>query len=232
MNYYRSLNTNVFTCFIDIKGAFDRVNYVKLFRKLKQRGTPGYLIRLLYHWYRRQKLFIKWGSCTSIGFGMTNGIRQGSKLSPCLFNVFIDELNYELSNSKVGCHIAGMPANNFGYADDLALIAPSVKALNKLLSICDEFAKRNDVLYSTEKSVCMMIHVGLQPRFNPPAVFLSGAPLRFVSCYRYLGHIIASNLKDDQDIEREVKSLNVRGNAMIRKFGFIPIDVKCNLFRT
>ena len=72
---------------------------------------------------------------------MSNGIRQGLTLSPFLFNVYIDELNYRLSRSKIGCHIAGEPANNFGYADDLAIIAPSVKALNALLNICDDFAR-------------------------------------------------------------------------------------------
>ena len=88
INYYRNLNSNVFTCFIDVKGAFDRVNYVKLFRKLLQRGAPKYLISTLLHWYTNQKLFIKLESVVSEGFGMTNGIREGSKLSRHLFNVY------------------------------------------------------------------------------------------------------------------------------------------------
>ena len=56
INYYRRLNSNVFACFIDAKGAFDRVNYLELFRKLLQRGAPKYLISTLLHWYTNQKL--------------------------------------------------------------------------------------------------------------------------------------------------------------------------------
>ena len=232
INYYKTLNTDIFACFIDVKGAFDRVNYVKLFIKMTQRGTPKYIVQFLIHWYRNQQLFIKWGNSMSTGFGMTNGIRQGSKLSPHLFNLYIDELNHKLCNSKIGCHIAGEPANNYGYADDLALLAPSAKALDKLLAICDNYATDNDIIFSTEKSVCMLIHAGSRPRYDPPRVWLSNAPLQYVESFKYLGHIISTNFKDDLDILRELKSLNVRGNIIVRKFGFLQTSVKCDLFKT
>ena len=232
VNYYRQLNSNLFICFIDIKGAFDRVNYMKLFIKLLERGTPVYLIMLLEDWYTRQKLFIKWNNCISQSFGMSNGIRQGSKISPHLFNVHIDELNEALCNARVGCHIAGKAANNFGYADDLALVAPSAKALNSLLRLCDEFAVRNDIEFSTAKSVCMMIPSGPNATFDPPNIFLSGAILEYVTKFKYLGHTITNNFKDDEDILREIRSLNARGNVLIRKFGFLSIETKCELFKS
>ena len=34
------------------------------------------------------------------------------------------------------------------------------------------------------------------------------------------------------DINREMKSLYSRGNMLIRKFNFLPIDIKCSLFKT
>ena len=55
---------------------------------------------------------------------MTNGIRQGSKLSPHIFNVHTDDLTCKLYNSRIGCHIAGQPANNYGYADDFSVDRP------------------------------------------------------------------------------------------------------------
>ena len=56
---------------------------------------------------------------------MKNGIRQGSILSPHLFNVYVDGLNHSLNGSRIGCHIANEAMNNFSYADDLVLLAPS-----------------------------------------------------------------------------------------------------------
>ena len=54
----------------------------------------------------------------------------------------------------------------------------------------------------------------------------------YVHKFRYLGHIISADLKDDLDIKREIKSLNARGNVIVRKFGFLPNSVKFELFRT
>ena len=82
---------------------------------------------------------------------MTNGIRQGSILSPHLFNIHVDELNLLLSNSKIGCHIAGKPLNNFSYAEHLAILAPSARALNELLAIGNDFARKNLIEFSAAK---------------------------------------------------------------------------------
>ena len=53
-----------------------------------------------------------------------------------------------LSDSKSECHIGGKPLNKFSYADDLAIIASSTRALNRVLVICDDFAKKNVVEFS------------------------------------------------------------------------------------
>ena len=71
---------------------------------------------------------------------MKNYIRQGSILSPYFFNVYVDALNFLLGKSGVGGHIAGKAANKFSYADDLTLVAPTARALNQLITICEFFS--------------------------------------------------------------------------------------------
>ena len=56
IQYYNQLNTPVFVCFIDIKSAFDRISYWKLFSKLLNRGVPLYLVEFLEYWYSEQLL--------------------------------------------------------------------------------------------------------------------------------------------------------------------------------
>ena len=53
--------------------------------------------------------------------------------------------------------IAGVPLNNFSYADDLALVAPSAGGLNQLLKICDRIALEDYIIYSSTKSVRMFM---------------------------------------------------------------------------
>ena len=74
-----------------------------------------------------------------------------------MFNVYVDELNFLLGKAGVGCHIAGNAANNFSYADDLALVAPTARALNQLIAFCESFSVVNYIKYSTSKTVCMCI---------------------------------------------------------------------------
>ena len=39
-------------------------------------------VRLLVNWYTQQSMQIRWGRCYSSLFSVTNGVRQGSILSP------------------------------------------------------------------------------------------------------------------------------------------------------
>ena len=74
-------------------------------------------------------------------------------MSPYLFNVYVDESKFLLAKAGAGCHIAGKAANKFSYVDDLALMAPTTRALNQLIAICVSFSVVNYIKYSTSKTV-------------------------------------------------------------------------------
>ena len=56
--------------------------------------------------YLRQYVCVMWDSCKSEYFQMYNGVKQGGVISCHLFNLYIDPLIVQLSNSDYGCHIA------------------------------------------------------------------------------------------------------------------------------
>ena len=53
---------------------------------------------------------------------MYNGVKQGGVISCHLFNLYIDALLVQLSNSGYGCHIAGVYAGTLSYAEDITLL--------------------------------------------------------------------------------------------------------------
>ena len=61
---------------------------------------------------------------------------------------------------------------------------------------------------------------------------MSDKKLIYVNEFKYLGHFITNNCRDDIDILKEVRSLYSRGNTIIRKFHYCTLDVKCSLFQT
>ena len=86
--------------FLDASKAFDRVNHCILFTKLSTivyclRNL--YIIRILSFWYANQQMCIRWGGTYSTFFNVSNGVRQGSILSPYLFNIYIDDLSVNLN---------------------------------------------------------------------------------------------------------------------------------------
>ena len=58
--------------------------------------------------------------------------------------------------------------------------------------------------------------------------------LHVVASYKYLGHYITDDLSDDDDINRQRRTLFVQGNIILRKFNNImcSLGVKLTLFRT
>ena len=57
---------------------------------------------------------------------MYNGVKQGWVILCHLFNLYIDPLLVQLSNSGYGCHIAGIYTGALSYADDITPLCPRV----------------------------------------------------------------------------------------------------------
>ena len=60
VNGYRGQNSSVIMSFIDAPRAFDRINHFKLFVKLRDRGVPGSIVRILAYWYANKTMRVKW----------------------------------------------------------------------------------------------------------------------------------------------------------------------------
>ena len=232
ISYYNNRNSPVYLCFLDAKKAFDRVNHWTLFRKLLDRGAPKHLVKILLHWYQRQEHYVTWGHVKSDSYRCTNGIRQGGLLSPLLYNIYIDELNDRLAQAGVGCSIGGQNINVLSYADDMVIMAPTVTALQVLLDICVDFANGHDIVYNTSKTVCML----LKPRRSNATfvtdINLGGTALQYVEEFKYLGHIISEDCRDEKDVHKQFRRQNAVGNMLIKKFNFASKDIKIQLFKS
>ncbi|XP_061724850.1 uncharacterized protein LOC133530801 [Cydia pomonella] len=131
----------------------------------------------------------------------------------------------------VGCSVDGTFVNNISYADDMVLLAPSVNALNKMLSICEQYAKAHGLKYNTSKSVMLVFKAGTKRYPRVPPAKLDNTPLSIVKEFKYLGHWVTESLSDDKDVERERRALAVRSNMLIRRFARCTKEAKVTLFK-
>ena len=231
IDYYNTKSSPVYLCFMDASKAFDKVNHWFLFEKLLLRGLPVPIVRLLVYWYSSQNFFVSWSGVLSSAFKVTNGVRQGGIMSPILYNVFIDDLSFLLSGSKVGCHIKDTRVNHLFYADDSVLLAPSPYALQKLVDICQIYASQNEITYNVKKTVCMSVMSESCKHIHVPNVFLEECPLLWVESQKYLGVFLSCNMNDKKDMRRQLRSIYGKGNQLLRKFRKCTLDVKKRLFK-
>ena len=121
----REFPKNISFCFIDYVKAFDCVDHKKLWKILKEMGTPDHLTCLLRNLYAGQEATVRTGHGTTDWFQIGKGVHQGCILSPCLFNFYAEYImrNAGLEETQAGIKIAGRNINNLRYADDTTLMA-------------------------------------------------------------------------------------------------------------
>ena len=78
---------NIYFCFSDYAKAFDCVDHNKLWKILKEMGTPDHLTCLLRNLYAGQEATVRSGHGTTDWFQIGKGVCQAYILSPCLFKL-------------------------------------------------------------------------------------------------------------------------------------------------
>jgi len=228
IEYYLKNGSNVNILLLDASKAFDRVNYVKLFRLLIKRKLSPLVIRFLIALYTNQNVRVRWGSELSTICSVSNGVKQGGVLSPILFIIYLDELLCRVRESGYGCHVGNIFCGAFGYADDVTLMAPTLHSVNILLDVCKKFADEYDVIFNSSKTK----HIFLTPNDSPPPIIMfSGDRIERVHHDKHLGNIIGEQ-HITENVNRCINEFTRTVNMVCMYFKHIPHDIIYSLFKT
>ena len=124
---------------------------------LKEMGIPDHLTGLLRNLYAGQKTTVRTGHGTTDWFQIGKGVCQGCILSPCLFNLYAENImrNAGLEEAQAGIKIAGRNINNLRYADDTTLMAESEGKLKSLLMKVKEESEKVGLKLNIQKTKIM-----------------------------------------------------------------------------
>ena len=139
----KGIPKHIYVCFIDYDKAFDCVDHNKLWKILKEMGLPDHLTYLLRNLYAGQEATVRYGHGTTDWFQIGKGVCQGCILSPCLFNLFAEDImrNVGLDEAQAGIKSARRNINNLRYADDTTLMADSKELKSFLMKVKKEREK-------------------------------------------------------------------------------------------
>ena len=227
VSHYIQHDSSVYGCFLDASKAFDLVDHTIPFRKLQDRGLPLLVVRFLLSWYSSQKCHAQWGPCLSASFGVSNGVRQGSVLSPLLFAFYLDGLLSELVECGVGCYWKILFAGCLCYADDIVLLAPCPSALRIMLKICCKYATDQGLEFNTTN-----LFLALFAARIPCIYTYEWLPTALSDKVSHLGHILTFNLHDKDDIIRATKDLNRKANYILSSFKCVDPSLKSFLLKS
>jgi len=123
------------------------------------------LLELLENLFRVCCSCVKWNDVMSNFLTINFRGRQGSVLSPYLFAVYVNDVDY----SGTSCHV-------ILYADDILSLASSISELEKLLHACQKELSWLDMSATTcfpcsgnsKNYLCLQFLVGLHLCIRPP----------------------------------------------------------------
>lgn len=133
----------------DLSKAFDMVPHDLLLRKLSF-FVPNNLLRLFASYLSNRTQSVKINNVYSNPQSVTTGVPQGSVLSPLLFNIFFNDLQFSSD-----CDL-------FKYADDATLIIPHYSLdptiyVNKKIEFMLKWCNDNHLTLNTDKTQIMTI---------------------------------------------------------------------------
>ena len=192
----------LYMCFIDYEKAFDRVNHEKLIQCLQQLDINGKDLKLIRNLYWNQKAFIRTDSGLSPEIQIKRGVRQGCVLSPCLFNLYTENIFRETKCDK-GIKIGGKTINNLRYADDTVLLAETKEDLQLIINEVNKVGKEYGMKMNANKTKTMVI----TRKENTPQIKLEidGTEIKQVQNFKYLGQTISDDGKCDVEITKRIE---------------------------
>ena len=137
------------------------MDHNNLWKILKEMRIPDHLTCLLRNLYTGQETRVRTGYGTIDWFQIGKGVRQGWIVSPCLFNLYAENIKQNTGQDKVqaGIKTAGRNINNLRYVDDITLMVESEELKSLLMKVKEESEKVGLKLNIQETKIMASSHI-------------------------------------------------------------------------
>ena len=233
IEYFNRNKRTVYGCAMDLSKAFDLVEWVELFKILREKNVAPVFLRIMLFIYSNQYCDVKWNTSFSHRFPVLNGVRQGAVSSPLLFSVYIDGLIKELRLSGLGCRVDRYFYGCLGYADDLLLLSASRSGLQSMVTISQRFAEDKSLKFSTNvdpvKSKTKCIVFSRKKVCDVAPILLNGDPLPWVKEVKHLGNTLQADNTMKTDCVLKRGAFIGKISSLLQEFHFVEPPVFVNL---
>ena len=186
--------------FIDYEKAFDSVEHSDLFLALRKIGINEGYVQILEDIYTDATARIHIDEDISKPFKISRGVRQGDTISPKIFTAAMEEVFKKVDMKERGILIDGERLTDLRFADDVALLANSVKELEAQLNC----------LNKESRNVGLKMHKG-KTKFmtnfqTKESIEIDKEPIEKVESYKYLGKEIKMENNTREEVLIKIKA--------------------------
>ena len=230
VKHFTSKGSSVFAAALDFKKCFDSINHFKLFTSLLKAGVPAWVVAVLCDWYSKLNVSVRWKGSLSGLIKVHSGVRQGTSLSPAIFNVFTNIFICKLKSLNYGCKMNAVFVGAIMYADDLILLSATVHGLQQMLNCCTTVCSESLLEFNSRKCTCVKIGPAL--RLTIDNFKLVNDSLTWASCFKYLGVTFQAGLHLTVDINVIKRSFFASCNCILGNVKCMNDILKLNLMES
>lgn len=193
--------------FLDISQAFPNVNHDRLRHNLKRRKTPNNVVNFITSFLEGRATTVSFDDHTSDEFEASNGVPQGSPLSPLLYQFYAADLLDIVEDDRN----RGRPREvAVGFVDDSTFIVSSpsftenIETLQRIVGKAREWAELHACQFDVKKF--QLIHFlhenGVKSRPDHTlGLKIGDVVIDPSSTVKYLGIVLDSHLRWHQHVE-------------------------------
>ena len=154
-------------------------------------------ISLIRDLYWNQKAYVRTEDGLSPETHIKRVFRQGCVLSPCLFNLYTENI-FGAINTNKDITIGGTTIYSLRHGADTVLLAETEEDRQEILNEVNSIGKTFDMKMNAKKTKTML--VSKYVTLSKVNLKIDGDIIKQTDNYTYLGQIIASNGKCDDEI--------------------------------
>jgi hypothetical protein len=200
--------------FLDIRKAYDTVKRKLLYEKMKKHNggkINRYLIKIISLLFDYNHVKMIFGRKMSEEIWLERGLLQGSKLSPILYNIFMNDFTDKIDSS---CKISNTEC--FLYADDIVIISKTTAGMKKALRLATDHSKENEYEFNVDK--CAFISK------TEDSYRIKDKIIKKVKTFEYLGCIFnIHGMMLKQQIQRNINKTRNKWYK-VEKYGLLGVD--------
>ena len=209
----------------DLTKAFDRVPHGPLLLKLRSVGITGPLLSWLRSYLADRTQVVAVQGVASDTVPVISGVPQGSVLGPLLFLIYANDLCFS-DFSKDSALVL--------YADDTTLYKPITCEMDfsdfqKDIDAIHNWFCVNHLTANASKTKAMVISTKKDP-YPHMQLLMNNQPIERVSCVKFLGIWISSNLSWNDQIDHICKKARKTIGYLHRSFHSAPPQTRRSLY--